>query len=296
KNEVTSNQPTGVENGDTTNGQSTIDILTLDDNGDEYLISGVTAEGREVLSDAISLMNTLHNGQGYDSLEVTYSVEIHPRGSSSSSKGRKALAAGVVAEEQRREKTSAVATPSAWEARQASQGSSGLGEELLASGGTSSRDPLNATAHLTTSAQVGVTENEGLQKRQKPGSKSTKKTPDTKENHTCLEESLKQINLRCQDKSFNLINIMLQWHQYLKLMKNTRRHFTEWFKSYLGDRRQVEAQSEERETHVRHRKDPLIQGFGLTRMRPGIGVRDDMRHRPQYQVAPVCVVRPIEIL
>ena len=40
----------------------------------------------------------------------------------------------------------------------------------------------------------------------------------------------------------------------------------------------------------------VIPGFGLTRMRPGIGVRDDMRHRPQYQVAPVCVVRPIEIL
>ena len=40
----------------------------------------------------------------------------------------------------------------------------------------------------------------------------------------------------------------------------------------------------------------VIPGFGLTRMRPGIGVRDDMRHRPQYQDAPVCVTHPIEIL
>ena len=40
----------------------------------------------------------------------------------------------------------------------------------------------------------------------------------------------------------------------------------------------------------------VIPGFGLTRMRPGIGVQDGMRHRPQYQGSPVCVMRPIEIL
>ncbi|CAL4124832.1 unnamed protein product [Meganyctiphanes norvegica] len=40
----------------------------------------------------------------------------------------------------------------------------------------------------------------------------------------------------------------------------------------------------------------IIPGFGLTHMRPGIGERDGKRHRPQYQGAHECVMRPIEIL